>query len=292
MNNQEFPKALTIAGFDGSGGAGIQADLKVFSAFGCYGMSVLTALPIQNTTGVRSCYNIELQAVLEQLETIFDDIMPDVVKIGMLFNTEIIETVAKFLKLRFPSGPIIVDPVMVAKSGDRLLLPEAVDALKTCILPLATVITPNIPEATTLTGIDIQGVDQMQEAARKIIEFGASAVFIKGGHLENINSSADFYIDDGGESELISMPRIQTRNNHGTGCTLSAAIASCMGLGFDKLQSCLIAKKYLYNALEAASNLSIGKGAGPVHHFYHIWPAININEVSSLNRFLANETSS
>ena len=177
-------KGLTIAGVDGSGGAGIQDGLKAFSALGCYGMSVLTALPVQNTQGVRSCYEIEIKAIEEQLYCIFDDIVPDAVKIGMLFNSNIIKLVAKFLNENAKNIPIIVDPVMVAKSGDRLLLEEAVDSLKKYIVPISTIITPNIPEAEDLTLKNIKTDDDMIKAADDILNMGAKNVMLKGGHLE------------------------------------------------------------------------------------------------------------
>ncbi len=264
-------RALSIAGFDGSGGAGLQADLKTFSAFGCYGMTVLTALPVQNTTGVKSCYEIPLQAIQEQLDAIFDDITPQAIKIGMLFNTAIIDVVAACLQKRARDIPIVVDPVMVAKSGDPLLLPEAVDALKTKILPLATVITPNLPEADVLTGHHTKTQDDMQATAQALLAFGSKAVLLKGGHLDGFVSS-DLLLHPPHAQTWLDSPRIETKNTHGTGCTLSAAIASCLALGMDIEESCDISKQYLYHALDAAKDERIGHGAGPVHHFHHLWP--------------------
>ena len=264
-------KVLTIAGFDGSGGAGIQADLKTFSAFGCYGTSVLTALPVQNTLGVRNCYEIPLKAIEEQLSAIFDDIIPDSIKIGMLFKSEIIELVADFLKKEANSIPIILDPVMVAKSGDRLLLSNAIDALKTQLIPLAAIITPNLPEAYELTGINATTPDNMLQAANQLLKLRAKSVLLKGGHLEG-NECSDLYINEEGISTWLKAERIITSNTHGTGCTLSAAIASCLAHGMGMLEACKVAKYYLYNALKAASNKKIGLGKGSVHHFYHLWP--------------------
>ena len=260
-------KCLSIAGFDSSGGAGLQADLKTFSALGCYGMTVLTALPIQNTMGVRSCYEIPLQAIKEQLETIFDDIIPDSIKIGMLFKREIVELVARFLEERAVGIPVVLDPVMIAKSGDYLLLPEAVAALKKKLLPLATIITPNIPEAEALTEAKID----MQTQARLILDLGAKAVLLKGGHQESHDSN-DLYMDQHGQEIWLKSPRINSKNTHGTGCTLSAAIAANLAYGQPLLEACRLAKDYLFNAISAAQHVSIGHGHGSVHHFYKTWP--------------------
>lgn len=262
-------KALTIAGFDGSGGAGIQADLKTFSALGCYGMSVLTALPVQNTQGVRNCYEIEIKAIEEQLKCIFDDIIPDAIKIGMLFNSKIIETVSRFLKDNAKNIPIILDPVMVAKSGDRLLLEEAVESLKKNMIPLATVITPNIPEASDLTGVKINTREDMMLAAKEILNMGTKSVMLKGGHL--LTETSDDLFLSAKETEFLEAKRIDTKNTHGTGCTLSAAITSYIAKGYGLLNSCKMGKDYLYNAIKSAKDESVGKGHGPVNHFYHLW---------------------
>lgn len=264
-------KALSIAGFDGSGGAGIQADLKTFSALGCYGMTVLTALPVQNTCGVRKCYSIPLEAIEDQLNAIFDDIKPDAIKIGMLFDKEIIELVARFLKKRAKHIPIVLDPVTVAKSGDALLVPEAVDTLISLMMPLATLITPNLPEAYTFTGINAQNEQEMIEVARTLLSFGPEYVLIKGGHLIS-STSNDLLMGQNGMLHWFESPRIDSKNTHGTGCTLSAAITSLLAQNIDMDQACGIAKNYLFNAIKAAKNQSVGMGHGPVHHFYHFWP--------------------
>lgn len=264
-------KALSIAGFDGSGGAGIQADLKTFSALGCYGMTVLTALPIQNTCGVRNCYTLPLQSIEDQLNALFDDIRPDSIKIGMLFNSEIIQLVASFLKRKAKNIPIIIDPVTLAKSGDTLLLPEAIDALITLLMPLATLITPNIPEAATFTGLTAQSEEEMLSVGQKLLEFGPKNVLLKGGHLNSINSN-DLLIRSHGKSHWFISPRINTSNTHGTGCTLSAAITACLAQKIDLIKACSIAKTYLFNAIQAAKDESVGLGNGPVQHFYHLWP--------------------
>lgn len=267
-------KALSIAGFDGSGGAGIQADLKTFSAFGCYGMTVLTALPIQNTCGVRKCYEIPLQAIEDQLHAIFDDIKPDSIKIGMLFNSDIIKLVASFLKQYAKGIPVVLDPVTVAKSGDPLLLPEANDTLISLLMPLATVITPNLPEAYTFTGINATSEEQMITVATRLLESGSQYVLLKGGHLHSHDSN-DLLLGKNGLQKWFKSSRIDSKNTHGTGCTLSAAIAACLAQDIEIQEACRIAKYYLSNAILAAKSLNVGTGNGPVHHFYHIWPTLS-----------------
>ena len=257
-------KCLSIAGFDGSGGAGIQADLKTFSALGCYGMTVLTALPVQNTCGVRNCYDIPLIAIQEQLEAIFDDITPDSIKIGMLFSASIIELVTNFLKLRAATIPIILDPVMVAKSGDPLLQADAIIALKTLLIPISTLITPNLPEAYALANTAHESNSNL---ASDLLNLGCHAVLLKGGH-DHGPTSDDIFLDRQGSSHTLSSERIASKNCHGTGCTLSAAIASFVAQGVPLLEACIRAKAYLSAAMWAARDNSVGKGHGPVHHFY------------------------
>ncbi|CAM2980428.1 bifunctional hydroxymethylpyrimidine kinase/phosphomethylpyrimidine kinase [Legionella worsleiensis] len=264
-------KALSIAGFDGSGGAGIQADLKTFSALGCYGMTVLTALPVQNTCGVRTCYEIPLQAIEDQLHAIFDDIRPDSIKIGMLFKSDIIKLVASFLEKRAKHIPIVLDPVTVAKSGDALLLPEAIDTLSSVLMPLATLITPNIPEAFSFTDINAASEEEMITVAQKLLELGPKHVLLKGGHLQSTQSNDLLYGADG-TAIWYKNNRIKSKNTHGTGCTLSAAIAACLAQGMSLTNACSVAKNYLTGAIEAAKERSVGCGNGPVHHFHQLWP--------------------
>lgn len=263
-------KTLSIAGFDGSGGAGIQADLKTFSALGVYGMTVLTAIPVQNTQGVKSCYEIELKCIEEQLETIFEDIVPDAIKIGMLFKSEIIDVVYNFLKKNAVGIPIVLDPVMVAKSGDRLLLKEAIDKLKNKMIEISTVVTPNIPEAYELTKIKIECESDIKKTAKEILNLGADNVLIKGGHLEG-ELSNDYFFSKSGDYDKLTYKRIETKNTHGTGCTLSAAICSYMALGLNAKEAVKKAKEYLSNAIEFSKEESVGKGHGPVQHFYNLW---------------------
>lgn len=260
-------KCLTIAGFDGSGGAGIQADTKVFSALGCYAMNVITAIPVQNTCGVRKCYSIPLEAVFEQLEAIFDDIMPDAIKIGMLFSAEIIITVSNFLKRRAQNIPIIIDPVMRAKSGDLLLEEDAVHSLKTELIPLAFLVTPNLLEAHSLAGCQ----ENKRDLANYILALKCKNVLIKGGHDNDQDFSNDLLVESNGKETLLTHERIITKNCHGTGCTLSAAITAYIAQGYSLLESCQKAKDYLSNAMIANKDAMIGKGTGPVHHFFHWW---------------------
>jgi len=254
------PICLSIAGFDSSGGAGIQADLKTFSAFGCYGTTVLSALPIQNTQGVKGCYELPLQSLQDQLETLFEDMIPSSIKIGMLFSAEIIHCVTKFLRPYAASIPIILDPVMIAKSGDPLLKSDAIDALKFELIPLSTLITPNLSEAIALVGnMDFENL------AVHLLKLGSKAVLVKGGHSEDPEFSTDLFLNSIEKVRLIS-PRVHSKNTHGTGCTLSAAIAANLALGFSLKESCKIAKDYLYQAILSAKDTSVGKGNGPVDH--------------------------
>ncbi len=270
MENNHLYKVLSIAGFDGSGGAGIQADLKTFSALGCYGTTVLTALPVQNTVGVRSIFDITSQCVEDQMTAILDDISMNAVKIGMLHRQDIIETVANVL-CQYNVINIVLDPVMVAKSGDKLLLPDAITTMRERLFPLTTVLTPNLLEASELLGRQIQTKYQMEKAALDLIELGPQAVVVKGGHL---NGSCDDCLcmkNPHIEIHWFSNPRIQTQNTHGTGCTFSAAIAAFLARGFTIFDSVQQAKMYLTKSVEAGVHLKIGQGNGPVHHFHHLW---------------------
>lgn len=265
---KRYKRALSIAGFDGSGGAGIQADLKTFSALGCYGMTVLTALPVQNTQGVKSIYEISLECIEEQIRAIFEDIGVDVVKVGMLHRPEIVEIVVKLLKEYGPLK-IVVDPVMVAKSGDRLLKEEAVLALKGLLLPITTVLTPNIPEANDLLNKEIVTEIDMEIAGKEICEMGVEAVVVKGGHFGGEFSKDCLCYE--GEVRWFKSERIATKNTHGTGCTFSAAIAAFLGQGVGIVEATKSAKNYLTGALRSGAEYRLGYGNGPVNHFYSIW---------------------
>ncbi|MFM1816223.1 MAG: bifunctional hydroxymethylpyrimidine kinase/phosphomethylpyrimidine kinase [Pseudomonadota bacterium] len=260
-----LPVALTIAGSDSSGGAGIQADLKSFSALGVYGASVITALTAQNTTGVRAVHVPPADFVVAQLEAVFDDLNVRGVKTGMLATAEIVTEVARFLGARCMS-PIIVDPVMVATSSDRLLAPEAERAVRDVLLPVAALVTPNLHEAAVLLGSDVASSEaEMIRQGQAILALGPGGVLMKGGHMAGTTEALDLLVTAAGV-ERFSAPRIETRNTHGTGCTLSAAIAAGCANGLPLGQAVASAKSYLSEALQAGSGLVIGAGHGPVNH--------------------------
>ncbi len=264
---------LTIAGSDSGGGAGIQADLKTMSALGVYGLSVITALTAQNTRAVTAIHDVPPDMIAAQLDAVFDDIRIDAVKIGMLSRPEVIEVVADGLRSRAVEK-IVLDPVMIAKSGDALLQPDAVSALISHLLPLAAVITPNLPEAGVLLDRPPPAdVDDMRKMASDLREIGPKAVLLKGGHLTD-GDAVDIYQDDNGQSELRSR-RAPTQNTHGTGCTLSAAIASLLGRDVPLPEAARRAKDYITGAIAAADGLDVGEGHGPIHHFHVLWPHLD-----------------
>ena len=258
-------KVLSIAGSDPSGGAGIQADLKTFSALGCYGMAAITALTAQNTQGVSGVQIVDAKFLKAQLDAIFSDIQVDAVKIGMVGDVDSIGVIADALQ-RYKPPFVVLDPVMVATSGDVLIESDCIEALQQQLVPLASVITPNIPEAEILAEQSFYDLEQM---AQSLLQVGANAVLLKGGHLDDDDSvdiicSADF-------SEVLSAPRIQTNNTHDTGCTLSSALACFLAKGENLQSAARLAKDYLTHALTEADNLIVGQGHGPVHHFYDLW---------------------
>ena len=258
--------ALTIAGSDSSGGAGIQADIKTMTANGVYAMSAITALTAQNTTGVTGIMEVTPSFLAEQLDCIFTDIFPDAVKTGMVSSSGLIETIAHKLR-QYGAKNIVVDPVMVATSGARLIEDAAVETLTARLLPLATVITPNIPEAEILSGMTIQNESDMEKAAQLLFERYGCAVLVKGGH--SINDANDVLTGAGTEAPVwIRGNRINNPNTHGTGCTLSSAIASNLAKGCDLTESVKRAKDYLSGALSAM--LDLGKGSGPLMHNFAI----------------------
>lgn len=260
-------KAMTVAGSDSGGGAGIQADLKAFAAHGVYGTSAVTALTAQNTLGVQQVFPVSPEFVAAQIDSIMADIGAHAWKTGMLANDAIIIAVAERAR-RYRVERLIVDPVMVAKGGARLLDPAARDALIGELLPLAYVVTPNIPEAEVLTGMEIGSIDDMKEAARRIHHLGAANVVVKGGHLDGSHPATDVIFDDGAFEEL-SARRIDTPNTHGTGCTFAAAIAARLAMGDGLLESVDGAKRYLTEAIRHGARVQLGGGHGPVDHFYH-----------------------
>lgn len=255
-------KALTIAGSDSGGGAGIQADLKTFQELDVYGMSAITAITAQNTLGVHGVYPMSVEAVVQQIEAIGTDLGTDAVKTGMLFSSEIIEAVAEKIK-QFQWKNIVVDPVMIAKGGAPLLQQEAVDALKTHLLPLATVITPNIPEAEVLANMPIRTVEDRMEASKRIHSLGAKHVVMKGGHDEN-EELVDLLFD-GSDFIPFYSKRIQTKNTHGTGCTFAAAITAELAKGLSVQQAVETSVQFIQAAIQ--DDLQLGKGHGPTNHW-------------------------
>ncbi|MBS1182682.1 MAG: thiD [Proteobacteria bacterium] len=261
--------AVTIAGSDSSGGAGIQADLKTFSALGVYGASVITALTAQNTRGVTAIHEAPADFVRAEIDAVFSDLAVGAVKIGMLASPELIRTVAAGLR-DYRQSRIVLDPVMVATSGDSLLKAEAVATLRDELFPLASLITPNLPEAGKLLGRTVDDTpEDMLAAARELLSLGPTAVLVKGGHGTGADS-ADLFLDGEG-AHWLRAPRHATRNTHGTGCTLSSAIAAGLAKGLDLAAAVTDAKAYVTAAIVAADRLEIGHGHGPVHHFHAWW---------------------
>ena len=263
------PIALTVAGSDSSGGAGIQADLKTFSALGVYGASVITALTAQNTTGVQGIHDVPPEFVTAQIDSVFSDLSVSAVKIGMLSQPQVIEAVAAGLT-RHGAHNVVLDPVMVATSGDRLLAPDAIDALRTGLIPLALLVTPNMPEAAAILDEPVAHDEAgLRAQGERILALGARAVLIKGGHGSGAES-VDVLVEASGATRLPA-PRIATRNTHGTGCTLSSAVAAGLAKGLALGEAVAAAKAYVTAAIAASERLSIGRGAGPVHHFHAHW---------------------
>ncbi len=259
-------RVLTIAGSDSGGGAGIQADLKTFTALGAYGMSAITSVTAQNTEGVYGIYDLPPEAVFKQIEAVVKDIGVDSAKTGMLSKAEIVRVVAEAVdKLNIPN--LVVDPVFVAKSGDRLLREEAVSVLIGKLLPLARVITPNVPEAEDLCGKGIRSLRDAENCARILKEMGAQAVVIKGGHLEG-DKVIDILYEGGNEFHYFVRDRIETTSTHGTGCTFSSALAVFLGKGYPLKEAVERAKTYVYNAILNAP--SLGRGHGPLNHLWNI----------------------
>lgn len=260
---------LTIAGTDPTGGAGIQADIKTFSALGAYAMSVITAVVAQNTQGVRSFVPLEPQFVADQIDAVFEDVRVDAVKIGMVATAPIAEVIANRLRHYGPSN-IVLDPVMVAKSGDHLLLPDAVATIRTALVPLSTIVTPNQPEAGVLLAVDPAWT--REEMRRRVVDLrglGPEWVLLKGGHMRDDAESTDLLFRGDDVIELRA-PRISTRNDHGTGCTLSAAIAALLP-SLSVEDSARRAKAYVHQALVTSDRLDVGEGHGPLHHFHALW---------------------
>ncbi len=271
----KYYRLLTIAGSDSGGGAGIQADLKTFSALGCYGMSVICALTAQNTQAVTGIYPVSPEFITMQIDAVMEDIGVDAVKIGMLHSPEVIVAVTERLK-HYRTPNIVVDPVMVSTSGDKLLQDDAVDALKTILFPIADVITPNLPEAAMLLNQPVAALleadtSQLETVCKSLSAFGAKAVVLKGGHLHSGNVLDLLYTPRDDRLKTFESKRIETPNTHGTGCTLSSAIAAHLAKNHPLEDAVLQSKIYITEALEAGAAYQLGNGHGPVHHFYRYW---------------------
>lgn len=267
MKKHTYPSVLAIAGFDGSGGAGLQADTKTISALGCFATSVLTALPVQNTQGVRGIYPIPYSAVQEQIEAVMDDIFPDAIKIGMVHTAELVATIANTLK-QYPQVPIVFDPVMVATSGHRLIEDTTIAAIVETLFPIAAVITPNMDEAALLAGMEIKTLDDMHSAGAKILQLGCKSLLLKGGHLEGKLITSLYFQQDGTVTPF-EFEKFETNNTHGSGCTLSSAIASYIAQDKGLAEAIALGQDYVHQAIYYGKDVLIGKGNGPLNHFFN-----------------------
>lgn len=271
MNKKTYRRALTIAGSDPSGGAGLQADLKTFAACGCYGASAVVAVVDENTVGVTGVHPIPVDFVTGQIRSVLDDIGADAIKIGMLHSSELIRAVRNTLA-RYPIKNIVLDPVMVATSGDPLLEADAVATLRDELIPHVRVITPNIPEAELLLGEKIESQESLPDAAKRLSErCGGISVLLKAGHLHDDELTDVFYNAESGQHLMLKSRRSSTVNTHGTGCTLSSAFAAFLAHGHDLDRAATLAKNYIAAAIEAGADYTIGHGHGPVHHFHAFW---------------------
>lgn len=267
MKNYEYISTLTIAGFDPSGGAGIQADIKTISALGCFATSVLTALPVQNTMGVSTIYPIPYQAVKEQIVAILEDIFPNALKIGMVHTSELVATIVETLS-KYPKIPIVFDPVMVATSGHKLIEDETIQSIVSKLLPIADIITPNLDEAALLADMKIETVEDMYLAGKKIKKIGAKNILLKGGHLKTSQITSLFF-SESAEIYEFHFEKYDTKNTHGSGCSLSSAIASYLAQGKSMLDAVTLGQDYVKEAIYQGKDVTIGKGNGPLNHFFN-----------------------
>ena len=267
---KHYKRALTIAGSDPSGGAGIQADLKTCSACGCYGMSAIVAVVDENTVGVTGVHPVPVEFVTGQIRSVLSDIGADAVKIGMLHSSELIRAVKSTLE-EFDMRNVVLDPVMVATSGDKLLQDEAVETLQRELIPYVRVITPNIPEAEILLGRKIESQEQLPELARELSLDGRVSVLLKAGHLTDEELIDVFYDAESDRTVELRSQRLATANTHGTGCTLSSAVAAFLAHGYELTEAVRRAKAYIDAAIRAGADYAIGHGHGPVHHFHGFW---------------------
>jgi len=267
MKRYTYPSVLTIAGSDSGGGAGVQADLKTFSALGCFGTSAITAVTVQNTMGVTGIHSIPAEIVQGQIRAVMDDIQPSAVKIGMVHSTELAIVIRDTLAA-YPNTPVIFDPVMVATSGDKLIKDDTVSVLKTVLFPLMALITPNIDEAEILAGQKISNLAEMQIAAKALLQTGCAAVLLKGGHLKG-SKVYDVYLSRDGEEQVFESEYIESNNVHGTGCTLSSAVAAYLALNNNMADAISKARTYVYQAILQGKDVKTGHGHGPLNHFFN-----------------------
>ena len=267
MKKYNYPSVLTIAGFDGSGGAGIQADIKTISALGCYATSVLTALPVQNTMGVRNIFPVSMEAVSEQIEAVLDDIFPDAIKIGMVHTPELVETIVETIA-KYKKVPIVFDPVMVATSGHRLIEEKTIETVIDRLFPISDIITPNMDEASILAKMEVKTLDDMKIAGMRIKELGCRNILLKGGHLEEKTITSLFY-NNQNSHQAFEYEKIETNNTHGSGCTLSSAIASFIAQGNSIDKAVELAQNYVSEAIYHGRDVQTGKGNGPLNHFFN-----------------------
>lgn len=266
MNKYKYPVVLSIAGSDSGGGAGIQADLKTISALGCFAATAITAITVQNTLGVSAIHQIPVKLVIAQIKAVMDDLKPSAIKIGMVHSSELAMFMAEILR-HYQQIPIIFDPVMVASSGDRLIEESTIATFKEQLFPLAEIITPNLDEAAILANMEIKTIYDMKEAGSRLLKYGCNAVLIKGGHLEG-SELCDVYLHKNGYEYVFRSRKIYTLNTHGTGCTLSSAIASYIALGHSLTLSISKSEDYTHRAIEHGKNVICGAGQGPINHFF------------------------
>lgn len=264
---KKYHTVLTIAGSDCSGGAGIQADIKTISALGCYAASAITAVTVQNTCGVSAIHPIPAEYVKSQIEAVMTDIKPEAVKIGMINDVEIVRAIASSIKTYRPKF-VVFDPVMVSTSGCKLIEDKAIEAIKNELIPLSTIITPNLKEAIVLTGDNISHAGSMIEAGRKILNYGCHSVLVKGGHLDGDNMCDVLCINGDSNPYTFTARKIDSHNTHGTGCTLSSAIATNLALGYTLQEAVNRAKEYVYKGILTGKDIHIGNGHGPLNHFH------------------------
>lgn len=264
---KKYHSVLTIAGSDCSGGAGIQADIKTISALGCYAASAITAVTVQNTCGVSAIHPIPAEYVKSQIEAVMTDIKPEAVKIGMINDVEIVRAIASSIKTYRPKF-VVFDPVMVSTSGCKLIEDKAIEAIKNELIPLSTIITPNLKEAIVLTGDNISHAGSMIEAGRKILNYGCHSVLVKGGHLDGDDMCDVLCINGDSNPYTFTARKIDSHNTHGTGCTLSSAIATNLALGYTLQEAVNRAKEYVYKGILTGKDIHIGNGHGPLNHFH------------------------